>query len=60
MSDTKNRKVKLLRYGELVARLARGETTDEENLEMERIRWDLDLSHDQTVLEVEKVVREGY
>jgi hypothetical protein len=60
MSDAKGRKEKLLRYGELAARLARDELTDEEKLEMERIRRDLDLSHEQVVLEVEKIVKEGY
>ena len=60
MSETKNRKIKLLRYGELVARKARGEASSEELMEMERILRELNLSAEQIIKEIEQVVEKNY
>ncbi len=59
MSDTKDR-ITLLRYGELVARKACDKATKEDAREMEDIRKELNLSVDEIVAEVEKLVKENY
>ena len=63
--DDKKRNVKLLRYGELLARKARAdlatqppESTDLD--EMEKIRKELNLSESVIVQEVEILVKKNY
>ncbi len=60
MSDAKDRRIMLLRYGELVARKACGKATEEEIKEMEDVRKELNLSVDEIVAEVEKLVKNNY
>jgi len=60
VSETKDNKGKILRYGELAARSARGDPTAEELAEMEEIRKELSLSADEIVAEVERVVKNAY
>lgn len=54
------RKEKLLRYGELMARKTRGQSREGEPEEMERIRSELSLSPEQIVNEVENLIHKSY
>ncbi|PJE74236.1 MAG: hypothetical protein COV01_01945 [Candidatus Taylorbacteria bacterium CG10_big_fil_rev_8_21_14_0_10_41_48] len=63
--DDKVRNIKLLRYGELLARKARAElaTQPPESVdltEMEHIRKELNLSAEAIVQEVEALVKKNY
>ncbi|HVU06799.1 MAG TPA: hypothetical protein VHE10_03380 [Candidatus Paceibacterota bacterium] len=61
MTDqTTERKVRLLRYGELAMRKARDEASQEELAEMEEIRKELDLSESEIIAKVESIVKKNY
>jgi len=51
-----HREIKLLRYGELMARKARGDANQTELDEMEGIRKELGLSDEQIIEQVEHTV----
>jgi hypothetical protein len=59
-SEMTKRQVKLLRYGELIARQKRNEASPEEIEEMEAIRQELNLSIDEIIREVESVLTKNY